>query len=40
MGHRQFISTESPGGKLFEEIKTWEHFHYTPAEELNESEGE
>ncbi|XP_061399897.1 peptidoglycan recognition protein-like [Musca vetustissima] len=27
MGHKQCICSESPGKKLFDEIKTWEHFY-------------
>ncbi|XP_073831252.1 peptidoglycan-recognition protein LE-like isoform X2 [Musca autumnalis] len=36
MAHRQFVSTASPGGKLFEELKTWDHFYDTPSGEVDE----
>lgn len=31
MGHRQVRETECPGQRLFDEIKTWDHFISTPA---------
>ncbi|XP_075154919.1 peptidoglycan-recognition protein LE-like isoform X2 [Haematobia irritans] len=34
LGHRQCTSTQSPGGMLFDEIKTWDHFCDLPQVEL------
>ncbi|XP_058977456.1 peptidoglycan-recognition protein LE-like [Musca domestica] len=37
MAHRQFMSTASPGGKLYEELKTWDHFYEPPSGEIDEN---
>ncbi|KAM7363104.1 peptidoglycan recognition protein LB isoform 2-T2 [Cochliomyia hominivorax] len=36
MGHRQVRDTECPGGRLFNEISTWEHFSPRPNATENE----
>ncbi|XP_077293930.1 peptidoglycan-recognition protein SC2-like [Arctopsyche grandis] len=33
IGHRQAVSTECPGNRLYEEIKTWPHYTATPTYE-------
>ena len=36
MGHRQVRDTECPGGRLFDEISTWDHFSPKPNPAVNE----
>lgn len=32
MGHRQVRNTECPGQRLYDEIKTWDHYVSKPAD--------
>ncbi|XP_013111332.1 peptidoglycan recognition protein isoform X2 [Stomoxys calcitrans] len=34
LGHRQCMSTQSPGNTLYDEIKTWEHFQDLPQVDM------